>query len=148
TLAPLLSPTTDLTVHTSNGQGATVTYTLTAIDQVDGPITPSCDHASGSLFPAGRTTVTCTARDRANNLATASFVVTVTGPPTVTVPSNITAEATSSMGAAVTFSPSARDWQGNTLTPTCTPASGSTFALGTTTVMCTATDANGQGSAS
>jgi hypothetical protein len=148
TLAPLLSPTADITLNSPTGQGLVVTYPLTAIDQVDGPMTPSCNHDSGSLFPTGKTTVTCTAKDRANNVATTSFVVTITAPPTVTVPANITAEATSSAGAAVTFSASAKDWQGNPLTPTCTATSGSTFALGSTTVTCTATDAYGQGSAS
>jgi hypothetical protein len=74
------------------------------------------------------------------------------GPPVVTVPANMTVEATSPAGAAVTFSPSpsAKDWHGTAIpTVTCTPASGSTFAVGTTTVTCTAIDTGGQtGSAS
>jgi HYR domain len=70
-------------------------------------------------------------------------------PPVVTVPANITAEATSATGAKVTFTVTAKDWHGASLTPTCSPSSGSTFALGTKTVTCTAKDASGQvGSAS
>jgi len=64
-------------------------------------------------------------------------------PPAVTVPANISAEATGPSGAAVTFSASANDNLDGPITPTCAPASGSTFALGTTTVTCTATDAAG-----
>jgi len=68
-------------------------------------------------------------------------------PPVVTVPGNLTAEATGPAGAAVTFSASATDNSGS-VTTTCSPASGSTFALGTTTVTCSATNAGGDGSAS
>src|SRR3989344_5844191 len=49
------------------------------------------------------------------------------------------AEATSSTGAAVTFSVTASDTDSNPLTPGCSPASGSVFSIGTTTVTCTAT---------
>ncbi|MGZ4314754.1 MAG: fibronectin type III domain-containing protein [Gaiellaceae bacterium] len=61
-------------------------------------------------------------------------------PPTVTVPADITHEATGPSGATVTFTATASDPEDGTLTPTCAPASGSTFALGATTVTCTATD--------
>ena len=59
------------------------------------------------------------------------------------MPGNITAAATSASGAMVTYSASATDPVDGSITPVCTPASGSTFALGTTTVTCTATDAAG-----
>ena len=62
-------------------------------------------------------------------------------PPVVTVPSDITAEATSPAGAAVSFFTSATD---DTIPAnpvvTCSPASGATFPLGTTNVDCWATD--------
>lgn len=50
--------------------------------------------------------------------------------------------ATSLSGAEVNYSATASDNVGVT-TSSCTPASGSTFSLGTTTVECTATDAAG-----
>jgi hypothetical protein len=63
----------------------------------------------------------------------------------VNVPANITANATSPTGATVTYpSPTAAD-EDSPATATvlgCVPASGSTFAIGTTTVTCTATDAD------
>ncbi|MEE9534834.1 MAG: HYR domain-containing protein, partial [Acidimicrobiia bacterium] len=66
-----------------------------------------------------------------------------TTPPVVSVPADITAEATGPSGAVVTFVSSANDAVDGSLTPTCAPASGSTFALGTTTVTCSATDTAG-----
>jgi len=69
--------------------------------------------------------------------------------PVVTVPADITTPAASPAGATVTYTASADDDRDGSLTPTCTPASGSTFPVGTTTVTCTATDAAGNtGSAS
>ena len=65
-----------------------------------------------------------------------------TTPPVVTVPANMVLEATGPSGAVATFSASAVDIVDGYITPTCTPASGSTFALGTTTVTCSATDAH------
>ncbi len=63
-----------------------VTYTSTATDLVDGPLTPTCTPPSGSLFPVGTTTVTCTATDSEGNPATGSFTVTVTAPPPEGIP--------------------------------------------------------------
>ena len=63
--------------------------------------------------------------------------------PVVTVPANITTPATSTAGATVTYTATATDDRDGPFTPTCTPASGSTFPVGTTTVTCTATDAAG-----
>ena len=63
--------------------------------------------------------------------------------PVVTVPADITVQATGADGAVVTFAATANDDRDGALTPNCTPPSGSTFVLGTTTVTCTATDAAG-----
>ncbi len=59
------------------------------------------------------------------------------------VPSNMSVNATGSGGAVVNYTPPAATDEGDE-TPTvgCLPASGSTFAIGTTTVTCTATDAD------
>jgi glucuronoarabinoxylan endo-1,4-beta-xylanase len=64
-------------------------------------------------------------------------------PPVITVPSDMTVEATSAAGAVVNFPTSATDAVSGVLTTTDTPASGSTFPLGTTTVTVTASDASG-----
>ena len=69
--------------------------------------------------------------------------------PTVSVPGTVNVQATSSAGATVTYTASANDAQDGSLTPTCAPASGSTFHLGSTNVTCNATDSGGlTGSAS
>jgi hypothetical protein len=75
--------------------------------------------------------------------AAASTVANDTTPPVLTVPSNITTEATGPGGTAVTFSATATDnWDPNPVVA-CIPASGSTLAIGTTIVNCSATDATG-----
>jgi uncharacterized repeat protein (TIGR03803 family) len=133
-----------------------VTFSVgNATDVVDGSVAPSCDRASGSLFVIGTTTVHCSFTDSHGNTATASFDVTVIlkandkVPPVVTVPSALTVEATKPGGAVVTFTASAYDAVDGTRPVTCTPASGSTFALGITTVVCKAKDVAGnEGSAS
>jgi len=59
-------------------------------------------------------------------------------------PSDVTVNATSSAGAVVSYSkPAASDDDLATVTVSCLPASGSTFAIGDTTVTCTATDTDG-----
>jgi hypothetical protein len=63
--------------------------------------------------------------------------------PSLSLPSNITAEATSPSGATVTFSTTATDVSPANPTVNCAPSSGSTFSLGTTTVSCSATDTAG-----
>ena len=77
-------------------------------------------------------------------------VVADTTPSVVTVPTDVAAPATSALGAVVTYPPaSAQDNVAGILPVTCAPASGTTFALGQTTVTCTATDPSGNtGSAS
>lgn len=64
--------------------------------------------------------------------------------PTIDPVADITAEATSAAGAAVTYaSPATHDAFDGDGVATCIPASGSTFALGATTVTCSATDRAG-----
>jgi hypothetical protein len=121
-----------------------VTFSASASDLVDGAITPTCVPASGSTFPLGPTSVSCSATDAHGNTDSAGFTVTVedTTPPALTVPADITAEASGPAGAVVTFAASATDIVDGSITPTCIPASGSTFALGTVAVTCSATDAH------
>lgn len=77
--------------------------------------------------------------------ATAPASVPDTTAPSISgVPSTQTAEATGSSGATVSFSaPTATDAVDPAPVVSCSPASGSTFVIGTTAVSCTATDASG-----
>jgi hypothetical protein len=64
-------------------------------------------------------------------------------PPTLTLPPDITAAATGPEGATVTYVATAADDEGNPIAVACSPASGSTFPLGQTSVTCSATDSSG-----
>jgi HYR domain/Right handed beta helix region len=153
TTAPVVTPPANRVIQATGPTGAVVTYpAATANDNVAGSLAATCAPPSGSTFALGLTTVTCTATDTVGNTGSASFTVTVndTTAPAVTVPSNLTVAATGASGAAVTYSASATDSVGP-LAPavTCAPASGATFAVGTTSVTCSSTDAAGNtGSAS
>jgi hypothetical protein len=65
-----------------------------------------------------------------------------TTPPTLTVPERIVTDATGPGGATVGYSVAATDESGEPAV-TCSPVSGSTFAIGDTTVACVARDAAG-----
>jgi len=63
--------------------------------------------------------------------------------PVLSLPSNITAQASGAGTAVVTWSASATDAVDGSVTLTCTPASGATFSLCTTSVGCSASDLAG-----
>lgn len=124
---------------------ATVVYTPPTASDNCGTPTVTCTPPSGSSFPLGTTTVSCVAKDAANNMSSScSFTVQVvdsTAPTLGACPANITQPAAmGSCAANVTFTPPTALDNCGTPTVTCTPASGSSFPLGTTTVSCKATD--------
>jgi hypothetical protein len=78
----------DMIINATDSSGATVTYTdPTANDLVDGSAIVSCNPTSGSTFPFGTTTVTCSANDSTGNTDSTSFTVTVsdTTAPVITL---------------------------------------------------------------
>ncbi|GAA1446656.1 hypothetical protein GCM10009641_70770 [Mycobacterium cookii] len=83
----------------------------------------------------------CMSQDEANAVSNFKGLGTK---PTLVLPAALTRQATGPDGATVTYSASAKDGNNQPLTPTCTPASGTVFKVGTTTVTCTATDAQGR----
>ena len=143
TTAPVLNVPADKVVEATGATGAVVSFTVSATDDVDPSPTVACTPASGSVFPLGSTTVNCTATDTAGNKATGSFAVKVedTTAPVISAPADKTVDATSSAGAAVSYTVTASDSVDANPTVACTPASGSMFPVGATTVNCTATDA-------
>jgi hypothetical protein len=116
-----------------------------ASDNVPG-VTVSCSPPSGSLFDARHTPVTCTAVDSAGNKTVKVFDVNVvdTENPTITAPADVLVTAAAGDGfAKVNFpDPTIADNVAG-VTSTCSPASGSNFLLGDTTVTCTAKDVQG-----
>jgi hypothetical protein len=152
TTRPIIASHADVTAEATSSSGAIVSYILpTATDNYDSSVSVICTPVSGSTFGLGENVVDCEATDAHSNKATSSFKITVvdTTSPTLNLPADITQEATSPSGAAVSYTATATDLVDGSITPTCLPASGSTFALGTTLVTCSATDAHGNiGSAS
>jgi hypothetical protein len=144
--APVITVPDDITAEATGPNGVAVTFpSPTVADNLDSTATVSCDYASGSVFPLGTTTVTCTSTDAAGNSSSKTFTVKVqdTTAPSITVPGNINAIATSSSGNIITFQAGATDLVDGTLTPKSAPASGSKFPLGPTTVNVCATDSHG-----
>lgn len=153
TIAPDLAPVGNVTFEATGPDGAVVTYDdPSATDVADASVDVACSPASGGSLSLGDTVVTCTATDDATNTSTTSFVVAVedSTAPVVGQPSNLTVEAVGPEGAVVSFDdPSWIDAVDTSGTATCSPASGSTFALGASEVACSASDAAGNiGSAS
>jgi hypothetical protein len=142
TTAPTLSLPSNRTEEATGPNGAAVSFNATANDIVDGSITPTCDAASGDTFPLGTTTVHCTAADAHGNSSSGSFDVTVqdTTGPVLSLPANITKQATSNSQATVNFTATANDLVDGSRPVSCNPASGSLFSAGTTTVNCSSSD--------
>jgi HYR domain len=136
-----------------NQCGAVVTYPApTVSDNCPGVGTPNCSPASGSFFPVGTTTVTCTVADASPNSpdSTCTFTVKVndTQPPQITCPANVTAVTDQNVCPApaclvVNFPAPVASDNCPGVTVVCNPPAGSCLPVGVTTVTCTATDASG-----
>lgn len=119
-----------------NQCGAVVTYPAPTPSGTCGVI--NCSPASGSFFPVGTTTVTCTPASGTG----CTFTVTVqdTQAPNITCPANVTVQNSPGQnGAVVNYpAPVVTDNCPAPPAPVCAPASGSFFPVGVTTVTCTA----------
>ncbi len=132
-----INPHADVTVSNDPNQcGAVVNFSAPTTSGTCGLL--SVVPASGSFFPIGTTTVTATTTSG----ATSTFNVTVndTQPPSIVCPANISAQtAPDATSAVVNFAATGSDnCPGFVLSYN--PPSGSSFPLGTTTVVATNTD--------
>jgi hypothetical protein len=109
-----------------------------------GNVTVTQSPAPGSALPLGPNIVTFSATNTSGLGTNCQATITVvdTTAPVAICPGNITAEATSLSGAAVSFSISGTD-NCTVSSVVANPASGSTFSIGVTTVTVTATDGAG-----
>ena len=119
-------------------QDVTVHYSCADADSGVASCTP--DHVFNSSGTTASTSGTAT--DYAGNSASASFgPITIDKvPPSLTVPANMTVNATSPAGATVNWGVTPSDGLSGISSVVCSPASGSVFPIGLTTVTCTATD--------
>lgn len=111
--------------------------------------TIQCTQAPSGPFDQGATSVTLTCTDSHGATASCSATVTVVDQtaPALTCPADQTLECNNGHGGAVaTFTATATDNCDAAPAIACVPASGSTFALGTTTDTCSASDAAGNAS--
>jgi hypothetical protein len=140
----LITCPANITVSNDPNQcGAVVNYPAPTTTGTCGTIT--CSPASGSFYPVGTTTVTCTTT--VGPICTFTITVVDTQPPSITCPANVTAVTAitcpPSTSTVVNFAaPTASDNCPGVVT-VCNPPSGSMLPVGTTTVTCTATDVAG-----
>lgn len=119
------------------GENAVVTFNVSATDPQGQP-SVACSHSSGSVFPEGSTTVSCTATDSRNQKTTKTFsvIVHINQPPSAytVLPSLVFDE-----GSYGIYNYTASDPEGNsfTVSPSC--------GLGSL-VTSSGPNANGQGS--
>jgi hypothetical protein len=150
TTPPVLTVPGDITVEQATKAGTCAKFRVAAEDICDANPQIVCTSPSGTEFPLGDTEVTCTATDASGNVsAPGKFTVHVidTTVPVLTLPDDITVEQAASEGSVVKFKVTAADICDANPHIVCTPPSGTEFALGTTEVNCTATDASGNSSA-
>lgn len=126
-----------------NQAGAVVNYAAPGASGGDcGSI--SCSPPSGSFFPLGKTTVTCSSAGDPGSRAFFTVTVNDTQPPSVAAMPNLTAATEPSQkAAAATFaSPIASD-NAPGVQVSCNRPTTSLYPIGATTVTCTARDAAG-----
>lgn len=142
---PVLHLPADMTVEATSADGAVVSFSASASDDVDGPIAVACNPGSGAMLPLGETSVGCVATDSVGNRTIGRFQIAVvdTTPPELHLPGDMKVAASGLDGTAVNFAALATDLIDGSRSVECSTPSGSTFAPGTTTVECSASDASG-----
>lgn len=154
-----LNAPSDLTIVATSPSGAAATFSASALlYPTRTPVPTTCSPVSGTVFPIGRTTVTCTATAGAMYV-TARFAVNVvpppdTTPPVVVLPPTVSlpgggkghlAEAAGPAGALSFSGGTVADLVDGPLPVTCRATDGSVFPLGTSAkpITCSATDSSG-----
>ena len=135
----------DLSLNSELGTcGAVAIWDTPTAEDNCGVMSLTPDHAQGSAFPVGTTTVTYTANDNHGNSSTMSFQVIVTDvelPTIANLPADIVVNNDlGQCGAAVTWTEPAGVDNCQIDTLTTDHASGTVFPVGVTTVTYTTTD--------
>ena len=146
----------DITAPILSGQGtnmiincpATPVFTApTASDNCDPSPTITFTDIATPIIPARNYIINRTwlAVDHCGNTSapvSQAIIVQDATAPDIICPTNVVVEFTDAAGSVVNFAVSARDACDSGVVVRCDPESGSTFAIGTTTVRCSATDAS------
>jgi N-acetylneuraminic acid mutarotase len=142
TTPPTIAAPANVTAEATGPSGAFLNPGAAIGSDIVGPVTITRMPA-GNQFPLGTTQVVWRATDGSGNFseATQQIAVVDTTKPVLTLPGNITVDATGPAGAIVTYLTSAVDIVSGNVPVICSRASGTTFQIGTTIVSCTATDA-------
>jgi len=129
----------------ASGSPAPFTFSLAGGGLPGGLALDANGAVTGTPTALGTSNFTVRATAANSCTGTADFAVTIrdTTPPALTLPGTITATAAGPSGAVISYSASASDLVDGPRPVTCSPASGSTFAIGTTTVSCSASDLHG-----
>jgi len=163
TTPPHVKVQSDITLDAGTADSVKLVYDVSAIDDVDGVITPTCDIGSGTIISVKQfasVVVTCTATDSSGNTGSASFLVTIisssdttpsdtttdTTPPDVMVPSDMTIDPELDGLVTLEYDVSAIDDVDGVITPTCDIKSGIEIPILYATeflVTCTARDSAG-----
>src|SRR5689334_22192248 len=126
----------DQLAEATSAAGAAVSWSATATDAEDAnPPAVTCNPTSGSTFPLGVTTVSCSATDGGGLTAKGSFLVAVedTTAPALAQSDDVDVTTGDPGGTSVDFRlPSATDAVDPHPTVGCSPASGSAFRVGST----------------
>jgi subtilisin family serine protease len=144
THAPTITCPAPVTVSTDSGNCYATGVRLGTPTVADNCSVGSVANNAPSQFPKGTTTVTWTATDASGNAATCSQTVTVVDNqnPAISCPKNVNV-TTKECSAQVTYSAPKVEDNCPDATWICSPASGSSFPVGATSVMCSAADAAG-----
>jgi hypothetical protein len=147
---PVFTVADDVVLEADGPSGWHVDWTgIISLDDAEDDPEPvfGCTFNDGETAPLGTHNVDCSALDSGGLIGYAEFSLHVqdTTPPSLAgVPADRAVTTSDPAGAIVTFlDPRASDIVDPAPTVGCSPASGSTFPVGTTTVTCTATDASG-----
>lgn len=133
-------------VATNNGALTCINHTdISSSGTFDTTMSITVPNTLGTynLYIVAYSNNTCT--QGASNTLTVNnaIVVADTTPPALSLPGNMTLQATGPGGRTVTFTATANDTIDGNRPVTCTPASGSTFPIAMTTVNCSASDLSG-----
>lgn len=149
TTVTIVDPTAPLVTYLIDGiAGANNWYVgpVTLTWQIADPETAVSTHpcADATFTQDGAHAAQCSATSGGGTTSLNVAFAIDQAPPVVVPPAAVTAEATDSGGAIVSYAgESATDATSGLASLSCTPASGRQFPIGTTTVRCTATDAAG-----